>query len=83
MNIEEVRGLLTHRHSRVHNPDGGVYIRLSLEDAEAIVGLLDALVALAEPPATVEPTPEPEKAVEAKPEPVRALRGKGAKRRSR
>ena len=72
MNIAEARKLLIDRHSRIHDTNGDIYIGLSLEDAEAIAGLLPA----GDPPAAVppKPAPEPEKAVEAKPEPVRGRR---------
>ncbi len=78
MNIIDARKLLTHRHSRIHDTNGDTYIGLSLEDAEAIAGLLPA----GDPPATVPPKPasEPEKAVEAKPEPVRAVQKKGRRK---
>ncbi len=75
MNITEARELLTHRHSRVHNPDGGVYIGLSLEDAEAIAALLPIID-------TSVPR-KPEKAIEAKPEPVKVPEKKVAKKKTR
>ena len=40
MKITDARRLLTHRHSRIHDASGMIYIGLSLEDAEAIAGLL-------------------------------------------
>ena len=78
MNIDEARKLLTDRHGRIHYADGMIYIGLSLEDAEAIAGLLPA----GDPPAAAppKPTPEPEKVVDTESGPMKVPQKKAAKK---
>ena len=94
MNIAEARKLLTDRHSRIHDAYGMIYIGLSLEDAEAIAGLLPA----GDPPAAVPPeTPtelhmqridtsvrwKPEKVVDTESGPVKVPQKKTAKKKTK
>ena len=85
MNIAEARKLLTDRHSRIHDADGMIYIGLSLEDAEAIAGLLPIVDETPAPEyerlaKTPEPTPEPEKVVDTESGPVKVPHKKTAKK---